>query len=429
MHIRYVISFFFVLLATSLSAQEYLVISEQPDQQATAKMPANTAQAIFIASTPDFAVTSSNKTVDKVSTPSQNAQGLYEYAITLNLSGGHNARHFRVDKNGTTFFGETKEKVVFAQGEIRYFFITEPEVKISVARSDDKTHLVQDQACVEITSPIYGLQIDASRELYCDIKTSETEKGLYVTSIIINTKSLDFLRRQYSDGNGNIKEENAELWQDITTLRIFFSNSNIVSINIDGIQQRTKQRYTIITQTTGKVSGGHTLNNVRSLGKFTFVTLNASYGFTPFWSCGFKVGQMKVAGWYVSCMTNFSFNGAFQPFVENEQYDLTGRSRTTRLSAMAGVVVRVAKPVALHAGVGFGYFAQTFETEIGEWHSLPKNTIMGADVAVGVAFHIKKFMLSVEAVSTNFKTIELKAGIGLAFPTGKKYRKLENDEN
>ena len=424
MHIRYVISFFFVLLATSLSAQEYLVISEQPDQQATAKMPANTAQAIFIASTPDFAVTSSNKTVDKVATPSQNAQGLYEYAITLNLSGGHNARHFRVDKNGTTFFGETKEKVVFAQGEIRYFFITEPEVKISVARSDDKTHLVQDQACVEFTSPIPDLQIDVSRELYCDIKTDETGNGRYVTSIIINTEHLDFSRLQYSDGNGNIKEENAELWQDITTLRIFFSNSNIVSINIDGIRQRTKQRYTIITQTTGMVSGGNASRHVMSLEEFTFVTLNASYWFTPLWSCGFKVGQVKkIVGWYISGMSNFNFKGAFHPFVEGKQYDITGRTKTIRISAIGGIVIRPTKPVAIHVGVGFGYFTQTLDTQTGEWHSLPKNTIIGADVAVGVAFHIKKFMLSMEAVTTNFKTIEMKAGIGFALPTPAKHHK------
>lgn len=403
-----------MLMLSTLSAQEYLVITEQLERQSTGKMPENTAEAVFIASSDDFIISSSNASVDKFKKPVKNEQGLYEYVVVLNLDGNHNTRHFRVNKRGSAFFGETMEKTMFAQGEIHYFVITEPVYKFSVSRESDKTHLVQNQACVEITSPIDGLLIDVSPDLYCDVHTHETEMGTFVSTITINMTSLNFFRQQYEDGEGEIKEEFVDFWRETTTIRLSFPNSNIVSVSVDGIRQREKRRYTIIPQSTESAPGKNGLSKTaRTLAPF--FTLNGSYSPTPFWSCGFKVGQVKLLGWYFSCMTNFSYKGMFHPFVNGKQYDLTGKSKTSRLSLLGGLVVRPAQPVAIHVGVGFGYFAQTFETKSDGWHALPKNTYMGVDMALGLSFHIKKFMMSIEAVTTNFKTIELKAGVGMCF--------------
>ena len=418
---------FIVLLLTVfplfVSAQEYLVITEQTERQTTAKMPDNTAEAVFIASTNDLIISSSNKSVDKFKQPVKNEQGLYEYVVVLDLSGNHNTRFFRVNKSGSAFFGETMEKSVFTPGERHFFVVTEPVFKFAITRNADKTHLVQNQACIEITSPIEGILIDVSQDLYCDINTNETDIGTYVTTININTASLDFFHRQHEDGEGNIKEEDIDLWKDVTSIRLSFPNSNIVTISIDGIKQREKHRYTIIPQSTEKGSKRLVKNGFVPA---TFFTLNGAYSPTPYWACGFKVGQMKMVGWYFSCMTNFMYKGMFHPFVQGEQYDLTGKSSTARLSIMGGLVVRVAQPVAIHVGAGFGYFAQTFETESDGWHALPKNTYLGADVALGLSFHIKQFMLTVEAVTTNFKTIELKAGLGMAINKKSKYHENGN---
>lgn len=415
-----------IVLPLFVSAQNFLVISEQTEKMTRDKMPANTAQVVFVASTNDLIITSFTK-YDKVAAPREINPGQYEYVVTLDLGENemYNVRKFRVDKKGTTFYGETGNKFIFRSGEKHYFLITEPEVKFTVKpeTNNNKFHLVEGQACIAITSSIPGLQVEGDKTFLLKIETKEMESGTFETSIFIDVKDLRKTRQQYEDEEGEIKEDLLEAWQSLTTLRISFSNSNIASIDFGRIEERQKRQYIIIPQATGTVQPAQGKNNPRSFEKRTFFTLNGSYGLTPFWSAGFKVGQMRVAGWYVSCMSNFMFKGAFQPFEKNKYYNLTGVSKVSRISIMAGTVVRVARPVAIHIGVGFGYFAQTLEVADGSWRSLPERTYLGADAALGLAFHLKGFMLSVEAVTTNFKTMELKAGIGFALPTRTKTAK------
>ena len=152
---------------------------------------------------------------------------------------------------------------------------------------------------------------------------------------------------------------------------------------------------------------------------YTFFTINAAYSTHPQFSYGFKVGQVKTVGWFVSAMTNFNFKGAYQPFKNWQTYELNGNHKTVRFSAQAGLVVRPWNPMYLLFGVGYGYRAQTFQTTDKKWHSYPKNQLAGLDTSFGLMFNIKGFAVSGEVVSTNFKTLEYRIGLGYSFPNKK----------
>jgi hypothetical protein len=130
----------------------------------------------------------------------------------------------------------------------------------------------------------------------------------------------------------------------------------------------------------------------------TFLTLNAAYTSMPQWSYGFKVGMVKVFGWYFSAMTNFQYKGAFSSFQQNQLYALTGLSKTTYLGGQVGLVVRPCTLVSCHVGAGFGYRTLNFECDQG-WHNFPKRTYYGPTASLGVMFHVWHLALSAEATS------------------------------
>ena len=173
----------------------------------------------------------------------------------------------------------------------------------------------------------------------------------------------------------------------------------------------------------------HRRDSLRALPWNTFFTVNAGASTIPQFSYGFKIGMVKVAGWYFSAMSNFHFKGMFTPFEQNETYVLTGKQNSIRLSGIVGLAVRPCKPLSLHIGAGFGYRALTIEATNG-WRNYPKRTYYGVDAAIGLMFHIKSFAISAEAVCTAvdfnhsevaFKNrIEARIGVGFMLPNKKK---------
>ena len=147
----------------------------------------------------------------------------------------------------------------------------------------------------------------------------------------------------------------------------------------------------------------------------TFVTLNGSYSPLPQFAYGVTAGQMKICGWYVSLMSNFNFKGAFNNFKACETYNLTGASKTTRLSLIGGFVVHPTHIFTLSFGAGFGYRSLNLQTDDDTWYSYKPRTFLGADVALGFMINLNKFLFSAEIVTTNFKTIEFKLGVGLYY--------------
>lgn len=155
----------------------------------------------------------------------------------------------------------------------------------------------------------------------------------------------------------------------------------------------------------------------------TFITLNGAYCMSPCLSYGLSVGQVKRFGWFVSLMSNASFTGYSVSgtcdaggFLENGALPLySGKVKTDRLSAVAGGVVRLAGPLCARVGVGYGAMLVSWETTEGVYYRNKSYSQEGVDVSGGLQLNLGHFVISAEAVSTNFKTIEGKLGLGAAF--------------
>ena len=155
----------------------------------------------------------------------------------------------------------------------------------------------------------------------------------------------------------------------------------------------------------------------------TFVTVNAAYSFLPQASFGFSVGQVKRFGWFVSVMTNGNFSGFDADgdcdrdgFIEgNFMPYYTGETSKMRLSAMAGGLMKVSDYLCLRLGLGYGNSTLLWHTEDGRWLRNTAYSAAGLDLSAGVQLHLNGFVVSAEAVTTQFQTVEAKIGIGYAF--------------
>lgn len=154
-------------------------------------------------------------------------------------------------------------------------------------------------------------------------------------------------------------------------------------------------------------------------GIFTFLTLNASYSNYGDMSYGFTLGSYKKFGWFFSAMTNFNFSAFSTDYecgndllIGTYYPDYTGKEVSTVLSVTAGAVYKVAEPLSLRIGAGYGVRNTAYELGGGE---LVKNTdisVSGVDASVGIMIRLGKFVVSLDAVTTSFKIYEAKLGIG-----------------
>lgn len=155
----------------------------------------------------------------------------------------------------------------------------------------------------------------------------------------------------------------------------------------------------------------------------TFITVNAAYSFLPQASFGFSVGQVKRFGWFVSVMTNGNFSGfhadgdcdaqGFLPDGHLMQY--TGQVSKTRLSLMAGGMMRIHGPWMARVGIGYGNHTVRWQTVDDEWYRNTSHSSQGPDLSAGIQLHWRRFVGSLEVVTTQFNYVETKIGIGYAF--------------
>lgn len=167
-------------------------------------------------------------------------------------------------------------------------------------------------------------------------------------------------------------------------------------------QQSTKQKDDKVKSVDGKTES------------VNFLTLNAAYSVAPQISFGFTYGQVKKIGWFVSAMTGTSFEGFNVNGRSYEEAALTGETASSRLSITGGVALRVGNsPVYLKAGAGYGMRVRACETIHGDYVEYTPDTYKGLEMTAGLQFNLKKITLGVDAVTTNFKYLELKLGIGI----------------
>ena len=152
----------------------------------------------------------------------------------------------------------------------------------------------------------------------------------------------------------------------------------------------------------------------------TFVTANASvsnYG-TP--SFGVTFGKVKKVGWFVSATTNFNFQKA-ELVTENGLIDgnfpgyQQGSRRNARLSLLGGVVVKLYGPLCFRAGAGYGSNTTLWTTLGGQTVKFSTDSFSGIEATLGMQLNIKGLTVSLDMLTTNFKTLEAKIGVGVCF--------------
>ena len=133
---------------------------------------------------------------------------------------------------------------------------------------------------------------------------------------------------------------------------------------------------------------------------------------------GLKIGTMRNAGWYLSVMSNFNFNGFLTP-VDNQQVNTSVNSKQSYFDGLLGLTFRYCKPLSFHLGVGYHYKTTNYKTSSGNWGHLPIEDVHGPMAAAGFMFHISGFVLSAEAVANyNLKAPDFKDGLGVGFKVG-----------
>ena len=152
----------------------------------------------------------------------------------------------------------------------------------------------------------------------------------------------------------------------------------------------------------------------------TFVTANASvsnYG-TP--SFGVTFGKVKKVGWFVSATTNFNFkkaelvteygliDGSFPGYQQ-------GSRRNARFSLLGGVVVKLYGPLCFRAGAGYGSNTNLWTTLGGQTVKFSTESFSGIEATLGMQLNIKGLTVSLDMLTTNFKTLEAKIGVGVCF--------------
>ena len=153
-----------------------------------------------------------------------------------------------------------------------------------------------------------------------------------------------------------------------------------------------------------------------------FATANFAYSLAPQASFGFSVGQVKKFGWFVSAMSNFGFKAKqyhytadADGFIDGEYPYYIGESCSTRISVLGGVMYKVAEPLYLRAGVGYGQRVKSWYISDGRLVKMSGDSWTGVDASLGAQLHLKGIVLSLDAVMTSFKDVEAKIGVGYSW--------------
>ena len=150
-----------------------------------------------------------------------------------------------------------------------------------------------------------------------------------------------------------------------------------------------------------------------------FVILTAAYSTSPQLSLGLSFGMLKTWGWYVSVASGLKFD-ALKAQREDDAagtagYYYDGNNTSARLSAHAGIMYRVAKPMAIKLGLGYGIRNLAFSTFDGDYVMINSASHKGLECSAGVHLSLGRMALAVDLLTIGFKYSEIKVGIGYNF--------------
>ena len=156
--------------------------------------------------------------------------------------------------------------------------------------------------------------------------------------------------------------------------------------------------------------------------RWLFATLNVAITNYSDLSYGVTVGSGRKFGWFASVMSNFNFDAMSSDYecgndflVDGEYIEYTGTEIFTALSVTAGMTYRIAEPLALRLGVGYGVRNVAYKLNDDKTAKNTDLSAAGVDVTAGAQMKFGKFMVSLDAVTTNFKYFEAKLGLGITF--------------
>ena len=169
------------------------------------------------------------------------------------------------------------------------------------------------------------------------------------------------------------------------------------------------------------------------LPKETFIMLNGAYSVAPQTSFGITFGVQKTWGWYVSVSSGLQFdalNTKYEDDAGTAEYYYDGKTSSSRLSAHTGVMYRIAKPISLKLGVGYGVRNQAFSTINGDYVKIKANSYSGLEYSAGVhlSFGRMAFSVDVLGLGIDFKYSEIKVGIGYNLKIKKHINKEQKGE-
>lgn len=255
------------------------------------------------------------------------------------------------------------------------------------------------QITLDAPAPIYGRMDVNTTPMDAEVLVDGKKVGrspMLISDILLGSHQITLLKRGYESVEKSVNIEPSKTAELSVTLRKSKEEDDGYTNNPSVGKQRQVSTFDFPKQWWVAYNMG--------------VRLFPEAGYLNY---GLSVMQMARWGWYVNAMSNFMMPATALPDGINEE-ELTDAG-FSRFSLTAGVVFGTCQVLSLRLGVGVGYGARLYYY-LGQYsydrYADPIKKALGADVDFGLLWHIKNFMIITEVNTTNFKTVELRLGLG-----------------
>lgn len=329
------------------------------------------------------------------------------FTLKVNLNANFSTVTLKVDDDAEIFVNEDRKGIRQWTGDLesgKYLIECRKENhRSSVIQRTITENMMGQTIVLEPPTPITGMLVVSSSpsiaQLYVDGK-KVGETPMQINDLIIGKHVLRF------EKEGCAVLTKTVVVEEDKTLVV---EENLVRTEPVATSDETKIEHVRKDTTARSVERG-----------VNFATLNVAYSPAPQTSYGFTFGSVKRLGWFVTAMSNFGFDAMkagltadAEGLVEGQYYySYTGESCKTRISAMAGLVLKVYGPVYLRLGAGYGCRVKSWYTTHGDLIKMEDDSVEGVDVTAGIQMNLKGIVISLDAVTTNFNAMEAKLGIG-----------------
>lgn len=333
--------------------------------------------------------------------------------LRVNLNTNYSTVTLAVDADAEIWVNGEKKGVRSWTGDLEagsYTFECRMENhKPSLKQTTITENMTGETIALEVPTPLTGMLVVSTTpmaDLFIDGKAvGETP---IQTSLAVGKHSLRMEKKGYQTLTKTVTIEEDK------TLEL---DEHLEALHEPKVKEKPKKEEKPKNETKPKVEKPKT-----EIPNTWFATLNFAYGFSPQISYGFTVGSVKRWGWFASVMSNFGFAATkydytadANGYVDGEYPNYSDKSCSTRLSVMGGAMVRVAEPLCLRVGVGYGMRVKSWYTIDKTLINMADDSWKGVDLSAGAQLHLKGFVLSLDAVTTSFKDMEIKAGVGYSW--------------